>query len=117
MKKKTVEMIIIIGQQDFGNFQVLNPIEIKIEDDRVINLLKQHNNSVFNFVVVGLLFSRDIKTETNQIFIISNGLRNARDALINAKPHKILWVVNVNEIHYHEKIKGLSNCINVTFQD
>ena len=43
---KTVEMITIIGQQDFGNFQVLNPIEIKIEGDRVINLLKQHNNSV-----------------------------------------------------------------------
>ena len=50
MKKEIVEKIMTRGQQDFENFQGLNPIEIKTEDDQVINLLKKYNNSVFHFV-------------------------------------------------------------------
>ena len=50
MKKEIVEKIMTRGQQDFKNFQGLNPIEIKTEDDQVINLLKEYNNFVFHFV-------------------------------------------------------------------
>lgn len=50
MKKEIVEKIMTRGQQDFENFQGLNPIEIKTEDDQVINLLKKYNNFVFHFV-------------------------------------------------------------------
>lgn len=50
MKKEIVEKILTRGQQDFENFQGLNLIEIKNEDDQVINLLKKHNNFVFHFV-------------------------------------------------------------------
>ena len=50
MKKDIVEKIMTRGQQDFENFQGLNPIEIKTEDDQVINLLKKYNNFVFHFV-------------------------------------------------------------------
>ena len=32
---------------DFENYEVLNPEEVEIKEDRVINLLKKYENSVF----------------------------------------------------------------------
>ena len=32
---------------DFENYEVLNPKEVEIKEDRVINLLKKYENSVF----------------------------------------------------------------------
>ena len=77
--------------------------------------MKKHNKSAFHFVPLGLLFSSCIKNEANQIFIVNNGLTNARDSLMNGKPYKILCVVNLNKTHNWKK--GVSNWINVTFED
>ena len=35
-----IESIVIRGQQDFETYELLNPIKIKIEDNRAINALK-----------------------------------------------------------------------------
>ena len=67
-------------------------------------------------MLVGLLFSSRIKNKKNQIFIVSNELANGHDSLINGKPYKILCVINLSEIHHWEKIKGVSNWINITFE-
>ena len=109
MQLEKVESTITKGYQDFERYQVLNLIEINIEDDGIINLLKKHKNSIFCFVLVGLLFSSRIKNKKNQIFIVSNELANGYDLLINGKPYKILCVINLSEIHNWEKIKGVSN--------
>ena len=75
----------IRGQQSFEKYNQLNPIEIKIEDDRVINILKSKKNATYHFVAVGLVFSSGIKNNTEQIFIITNGLSNVKHSLIDGK--------------------------------
>ena len=74
----------MIGSQwGFEKHDQLNPIEIEIEDYRVINLLRRNKNATYTFISIGLLFSSELKKNTNQIFIASNGLNNAKDSLIN----------------------------------
>ena len=46
-----------------------------------------------------------------------NGLANARNCLLNEKPHKILGVVNLDVIYNWGKRKGIYNWINVIFED
>ena len=78
----------IRGQREIEKYQVLNLIEIKTEDDRIINLLKKQKNSIFCFAPVGLLFS---SFKTIQLFIASNGLANV---------HVDKWKT-VQDILYH----------------
>lgn len=47
MQLEKVESTITKGYQDFERYQVLNLIEINIEDDGIINLLKKHKNIFF----------------------------------------------------------------------
>ena len=54
---------------------------------------------------------------TNVIFLICNGLSDARDSLINGKLYKSLGVININEIRDWAKIKGESKWINIIFND
>lgn len=42
MKKEIVDSVIIRGQQSFENFEVLNPIEIKMENNQILNVLQKH---------------------------------------------------------------------------
>ena len=51
------------------------------------------------------------------IFIICNGINDARDFLINGKLYKGLGVININEIRDWKKIKGESKRINIIFND
>ena len=55
--------------------------------------------------------------DTNVIFLICNGLNDARDSLINGKLYKSLNVININEIRDWTKIKGESKWINIIFND
>ena len=49
--------------------------------------------------------------DTNVIFLICNGLNDARDSLINRKLYKSLGVININKIRNWTKIKGESKWI------
>ena len=40
--QEPIETIIICAQQNFEIVVGLNPFQIKIEDDRVVNILKKH---------------------------------------------------------------------------
>ena len=51
------------------------------------------------------------------IFLICNGLNDARDSLINRKLYKSLGVININEIKDWTKLKGESKWINIIFND
>ena len=104
-KNNVIDTILTRGQQNLVNFNVFHPLEIKIKDNQILNILKKYRQVFYRFISVGLLFSRGIKSKTNQIFIFSNGLGNTRDSLINGKPFKILGVVNVDSIYNWEKTK------------
>ena len=51
----------IRGQKSSEKYKMLNPIEIKIEDNHVIHMLKNAKNETYCFTPIGLLFSSGIK--------------------------------------------------------
>ena len=73
-KMDVAGFVIIREQQNFEKIDQLNPIEIKIEEDRIINFLKQYKNYTYQFKATGLLFSSNMVNETREIFLATNGL-------------------------------------------
>ena len=65
------------------------------------------------FIVDSLLISSSVVQDTNVIFLICNGLNDARDSLINGKLYKSLGVINISEIKNLTKLKGESKWINI----
>ena len=51
------------------------------------------------------------------IFLICNGLNDARDSLINGKLYKSIGVINIYEIKDWTKLKGESKWVNIMFND
>ena len=45
--QEPVETVTIRAQQNVEIVRGLNPIQIKIEDDRVLNILKNHKSTTF----------------------------------------------------------------------
>ena len=69
------------------------------------------------FIVDSILISSLVVQDTNVIFLICNGLNDARDSLINGKLHKSIGVININEIKDWTKLKRESKWINIIFND
>ena len=61
--------MIIRAQQDFEIVGGLNPIQIKIEDDMVLNMFKKHKNITYKLTPLGILFPASTKNDTEQVFI------------------------------------------------
>ena len=64
-----------------------------------------------------ILFSSNIKNETDVIFVVCNGLNNAKHALINKKLENKIGVCYVTDIKDWEKIKGQSKRSQAVFTD
>ena len=58
-----------------------------------------------------------IEQDINVIFLMCNGLNDAKESLINGKLYKTLRVVNTAEIKDWNKLKGQSKWINIVFKD
>ena len=66
---QTVETVIVRAQQNFNVAGGLNPVQIEIEDDRIINILRIYKNLINKVPPLGLLFPASPKNDTKQIFI------------------------------------------------
>ena len=88
----------------------MNPIEVNICDSKIQGKLSRYGTQRYNycFIVDSLLISSSVVQETNEIFLICNGLSNARDSLINGKLYKSISVININEKKDWTKQKGES---------
>ena len=73
-----IETIIIKVQQSFEIAGGLNPVQIEIEDDRLLNMLKKYKNVIYRLTPLGILFPASIKNETEQIFIICRELNDIK---------------------------------------
>ena len=62
-----IETVIIRVQQNFEIAGGLNSVQIKTEDDRVLNILKKHENS-HKLTLLGMLFPATISNDTEQFF-------------------------------------------------
>ena len=114
---RVVDSLFVRGQQNFDLYEQLNPIEIKITDDTVINKLNKYKQIKYRFTPLGLLFPASSQNDTDQIFLTCRELNKAKTALINRKIVSILRVINLNKINEWNKIKGTPIWINASFED
>lgn len=58
-----INFILIKGQQSFEDEAKINPIEMTIENDKILNLFEKYRNNSVKFKLEGLLFSISIKND------------------------------------------------------
>ena len=88
--EEAIETVIICSQQSFEIAGVLNPVQIEIEDDRILNMLKRYKNVVYRLTSLGLFFPASTKNDTEQIFITCREVNNIKKALKNSKSYGLL---------------------------
>ena len=112
-----IETIIIRAQQDFDVDGGLNPIQVEIKDDHIINLLKKYKNVVYKITPIGLLFPASLTNDRTQVFVLRKNLSGVKKLILNEKIFHILVVIDLNKINNWSDIKGQSIWTNVAFKD
>ena len=109
----------IIGLQNYNVDEKLNPIEITIRDSEMQGKLSRYGTQryKYRFIVDSLLVSSLVVQDTYVIFLICNGLNDARDSLINGKLYKSIGVINIDEIKEWTKLKGEAKWANIIFNN
>ena len=109
----------IVGLQNYNLFEKLNPVEINIHDSEIQGKLSRYGTQRYKycFIIDSLLICSLVVQDTNVIFLICNGLNDARDSLINGKLYKGLGIINIDEIRDWTKIKGKPRWINIIFNN
>ena len=95
----------------------INPIEIKIEDNRVRNLFEKYKDNKLRFKLIGLLIASSIVYDTEKIFLQATGLKSAKYALLNEEYKQIIGIVNLNQIENWNTLKQGSKWVDITFQE
>ena len=98
MKPEPINTSIIRAQQDFDIDRGLNPVQIQIRDDTILNQLKKYKNVVYKVTPLGMLFPASIKNNTNLIFITTNNLNGVKEAILNFKTYNVLAEIDVSKI-------------------
>ena len=111
-----METVIIRAQQSFDVEGSLNPIQIEIKDNTVINILKKYKNIVYKIILLGLLFPASIKNDTRQIFVLAKKLNGVKKNILNYKYFSILATIDLNKIENWNDVKGKSIWTNVQFK-
>ena len=104
-----MDFISIRDQQNFEDDAEINPIEIKIENDKI-------QKKPVRFTLKGLLFSSAIENDTEKIFVITSGLMDAKYNLIKGKLYQTIGIVNLKEMLNWNKIKKSLRWLNVNVQ-
>ena len=76
--QKPIETIIVRAQQNFDVVGGLNPVQIEIEDDRILNALKKYKNVIYRITPLGLLFPASVTNDTKQIFVTCRELTDLK---------------------------------------
>ena len=97
---------------------MLNPVQIEINDDQILNILKKiYKNIYYKLTPIGILFLSSVKNDTKQIFVTCRELNNAKTPLSNGKIVNILGIINLHKINNWEHIKGKPLWVNVNFDE
>ena len=116
MALEIINTIRIIGVQN-QNVNFINLLTVSISSDTVIQQLKKYKKHRYRFVLESLLFSSSFENDTEVIFVSSEGLSNAKEALINSKLHNVLGVCYLSELKDWVEIKGQSKRSQAIFVD
>ena len=76
MSYEIIDTIQITGLQNFDNYQKLNPVEISVDSNKIVNYLLNYKKYKYRFITENLLVSSSITNETKLFFILCDGLNN-----------------------------------------
>ena len=105
MSLEPIDTIIIRAQQDFDIDGGLNPVQIQIRHDTILNQLKKYKYVIYKITPLGLLFPASIKNDTNLIFVTANNLNGVKKSILNYKLYDIFAEIDVSEIQHWDKLK------------
>ena len=115
--QELIETIIIHTQQNFEIIDGLNPVQIEIKDDRIINVLKKHKNVIYELTLLRILLQQSTKNNTEQVFITCRELNDVKKALIDSKIYGLLGIIDLKKITSWDEINGQLIWINATFEE
>ena len=78
MSHEIVDTVRILGLQNFDDYGRLNPVEITIDSNKIIETLSNYKKYKFRFIIESLLFSTNLQNNTDVIFITCDGLMEAK---------------------------------------
>ena len=107
MSQPTVS-IMIPAQQNFHAYDSLNPIQIEIEDNRIINILKIYKNVIYKVTPLGLLFPASVKSDTKQTFITGKELSAVKNSILNGKVYDLIFQIDLHKISNWKDIRRQS---------
>ena len=97
--QEPIETVIIRAQQNFEIVRGLNPMQIEIEDDRVVvNLPKKRKNVMYKLTLLGILFPASIKNNTAQVLMTCRELNDVKKPLINSKTYGLLGIIYLKKL-------------------
>ena len=98
-ENQIIDTVLIRNQQSFEDFDVLNPIEIKIKDNQILNKLKKGKQFISSFYTCWNTFQKQHKIKNKLDNYCLQWIRNAHNSLINGKSYKILVFINIDSIY------------------
>ena len=116
MKNEILDVISVIGIQKV-EYSYLNPIHIHIKSESIIRRLILKKKNKYRFVLKSLIFSSNVVNDTDTIFLLSDGLNDAKKIFINDRLEYGVGVCYLSEINNWEVIKGQSKRVQVVFRD
>ena len=119
MSYQRVHEIRTVRLQNYNAYEKLSPTEINIRDSEIQWKSSRYGAQryKYRFIIDSLLISSSVIQDANVIFLICNGLHDARDCLINGKLYNRFDVININKMRDWKKIKGESKWINIIFNN
>ena len=115
MQTEPKDTIVIRAEQHFDTVGGLNPIQVKISDSRIINMLTKYKNSIYK--ITPLSFPATITNNTGRVIITSRKISGTKKAILNYKWFDILAEIDLEKVPNSNKVKGKSIWVNVQFKD
>ena len=85
MLEEIIKTVHVLGFQIFINYKRMNPVEITLDSNEIVEDLSKYRKFKYRFLIQSLLLSSNLQNDTDVIFIMCNDLSDAREALINSK--------------------------------
>ena len=112
-----LDYVIIRGQQVFEDGREINPIEIKVEDNRIRNFFDKYKNNKVKFKLIGLLIASSVVNDTEKIIWQTTGVKSAKYALLNDEYKQIIGIVNLKQIENWDTLKQSSKWVDLKFEE
>ena len=69
MWQEIIETIHVLGLQNFVNYDHLNPIDLSLNSNYIIEKLVKYRKFKYRFLIENLLFSSNLENNTDVIFV------------------------------------------------